>query len=128
MSRRLLSSIAVVAIALLALPAVVFAAQHVIGTKSGEGDFAIAIASGTADNPRSLSVKITTSPRQHATGNWTVVCSKSASAGSKSGEFSGSGTFTRRMKMPTKHPDNCTVSAAGSLDKSGKIRVTLLAG
>jgi hypothetical protein len=112
--------------ALLAVPAAAYA-SHKIGSKSGEGDFAIAIASGQANHPSRLSVKITSKPAQHVTGNWTVICSKGTSAGSKSGELAGTGTFTRRLKMNTRNPDSCTVSAAGSLDRGGKIRVTLLA-
>jgi hypothetical protein len=118
-------ALAVVA-TVLVVPAVAYA-SHKIGSKSGEGDFAIAIASGQANHPSKLSVKITSKPAQRVTGNWTVICSKGTSAGSKSGELAGVGTFTRNLKMSTRHPDTCTVSAAGSLDHGGKIRVTLLA-
>jgi hypothetical protein len=120
-------AVPLIAVAVLALPAVAFASR-VIATKSGQGDHAVAIAGGTAKKPKALYVKITTTPAQHATGNWTLVCSRGTSAGSKSGDFSGRGTFQRTVKLPIKHPNTCTVSAAGSLDGSGRIRVTLLAG
>lgn len=96
-----------------------------VGSESARGDYATAIASGTAHHPRKLTVRITNRPRQRVTGNYTVVCSKGMGAGSKSGSFSGRGSFTRRLKMPMRRPDTCTVSALGSLDHGGRIRVTL---
>lgn len=112
-------------VALLGMPTAAYAA-HVIDTKSGSGDYAVVIASGSVSHPKAISVKVTSRPAQHVTGSWTMVCSKGVSAGSKSGNISGRGTFSRRMKMPTRHPDDCTVSASAQLDRGGRVRVTLL--
>jgi hypothetical protein len=97
-----------------------------IDTKTASGDFATTIASGTVEHPRSIRVRVTASPTQRVTGNWTLVCSKGVGAGSKQGQFSGRTPLTRRMKLPMAGPDSCTVAAGGSLDRGGRIRVTIL--
>jgi hypothetical protein len=112
--------------ALASAPAAALAAD-VIASKSASGDFAIVVASGHASHPHTLKVKVRTRPRQRATGNWNVVCSKGTGAGSKSGNLSGTGTFTRKLRMPTRNPDDCVVSAGAQLADSGRITVTLLA-
>src|SRR4051794_39586430 len=124
----------VVALVVLA-PAV--AVAKVIGSKSSSGDFAVVVASGHARHPHAMYVRVSTKPSQHATGSWTVVCSKGTGAGSKSGDFAGSGSFRRKVRFPNgaesllgqgmRHPSDCTVSAAAQLDDSGKVRVTLTA-
>ena len=116
----------IVAAAVLATPAV--AGAKTIGSESARGDYATALASGEANRPRWIKVTVTTSPRQSADGNWNMVCSKGMGAGTKSGTIRGSGKFTRRLKMPMRSPDSCTVSALGSLSGGGSIRVTLTAG
>lgn len=103
------------------------AAARVIGSESASGDYATAVASGNANTPSRLYARIKTSPRQHATGNYSVVCSRGGAAGSKSGKLAGTGTFRRRLKMPMRNPDSCSVSALGSLDKGGHIKVVLIA-
>jgi hypothetical protein len=126
MDRIAPKALIVAALTAAAFPAAALAA-HQIGSKSGSGDYAIALASGTANHPHHLYVKITTRPAQRATGSWTMVCSKGLSAGSKSGDISGSGTFRRTLRMPNRRPDDCTVSASGQLSSGGKILVSLLA-
>lgn len=103
-------------------------ALRVIGRGSSSGDFATVIASGTAKRPSVLYARITSRPRQRVTGNWTMVCSKGFGAGSKSGSFAGRTPIQRRLRFPMTRPASCTVSAGGSLDRSGRITVTLLRG
>ena len=103
------------------------ASAYVIDAQSASGDYAIAIASGSANNPSRMKVRIKTSPSQHATGNYTIVCSKGMGAGSKDGSYSGYGSFTRRLRFPMRNPDSCTASALGSLDASGRVKVILKA-
>lgn len=98
-----------------------------IGSKAARGDYAVVVASGHANHPHSLRVRVTSRPHQHVSGNWTVVCSKGMGAGSKSGNFSGRTRLTRHVRMPYRHPSECTLSAAAQLDHGGKLRVTLLA-
>lgn len=102
--------------------------ERVVGTASAAGDYASAIASGSADNPSKLRVRVTSVPRQSVNVNWTVVCTKGFGAGSKSGQFTARTPTTRAMRMPMSRPDNCTVSAGGFLERSGSLRVVLLAG
>lgn len=120
-------STALIAATALVMPTAT-ASAGTIGQANARGDFATAIANGEADRPRWLKVTITTSPRQRATGNYTVICTKGWGSGSKSGSLSGWGKFTRWLKMPMRGSDNCMVSALGSLDRGGHIRVVLSAG
>lgn len=106
-------------------PATAFASQ-VIDSQSGAGDYAIVIASGSVHHPKRISVRVSSHPAQRVTGSWTMVCSKGLSAGSKSGHISGVGAFSRTLKMPRRHPDDCSVSASAQLDRGGKVHVTLV--
>jgi hypothetical protein len=118
--------IAASAMALLAAaPAV--ASARVIGSEKASGDYAVAVASGNASHPHSLWVKVTATPRQRVSVSWFVVCSKGFGSGSKSGDFKARTTATHKLRMPTRSPDDCTVSASAQLDRGGRLRVTLLA-
>src|SRR4051812_30835731 len=124
MSRR-----AVVTLCLVAVVAVVpaVASARKIGSARASGDYATAVASGNAHRPHSIKVRVTSSPHQRATGSWSVVCNKGSGAGSKSGDFHGRTTFTRRIRMPMRHPDDCSVAASAQLDRGGHLKVTLFA-
>jgi hypothetical protein len=114
------------AVATLALPAVADARN--IGSSGASGDYAVAVASGTATNPHSLWVKVTSSPHQRVSVSWTVVCSRGFGAGSKSGQFTARTTTRRKLRLPMRHPDNCTASASAQLESgSGHLRVTMQA-
>lgn len=101
------------------------AVAKTVDSGRSSGDYAIAQASGSVDNPRKIKVFVTTSPRQKADGAWTVVCSNGSGAGSKSGNISGRGKFSRKLKLPMKRPDNCTVAANAQLSEGGRVRVTI---
>lgn len=100
--------------------------ERVFGKATASGDYAIAIASGNVDRPRAILVRVTATPRQTVGVNWTVVCSKGFGAGSKSGAFKARAPVTRPVKLPMRQPDNCTASAGGSLDGSGRVVVSLI--
>ena len=34
---------------------------------------------------------------------------------------------TRKLRMPTRRPDDCTLSASGQLDRGGRLHISLLA-
>lgn len=87
----------------------------------------MALASGSATNPSSLYVKVSATPRQNVSVYWSMVCSKGFGAGSKDGDFTARTTVKRKMRMPMRNPDDCTVSASGQLDGSGRIKVQLFA-
>jgi hypothetical protein len=110
----------------LAVPATAQSPYKRIAQKSASGDFAIAIAAGTAKHPRGIAAKAIATPRQRVDINWTMVCSRGMGAGSKDGSYSTSSPTLRTLKMPTSHPDSCTVSVGGSLARGGKIKVQIL--
>jgi hypothetical protein len=118
------SKVMLIAAAAALVPASVVA--KTIGSESSSGDYATVVASGSVENPSTIRVRVTASPKQRITGNWTLVCSRGTGAGSKSGKFSGRTTIVRRMRLPMGNPDSCTASAGASLDRGGRIRVTLL--
>lgn len=96
-----------------------------IGSKSASGDFAIAIASGTAKTPKAIYVAVIAKPRQQVSVTWTLVCSKGAGAGSKSGNYDTSSSTKRKLRLPMSNSDSCSVSAGGSLARGGRITVRL---
>jgi hypothetical protein len=75
-------------------------ALRVIGRKSASGDFAVALASGRANKPTALYLRVLARPNQGVDANWTLVCSRGLGAGSKSGRFSARPPMTRRLRMP----------------------------
>jgi hypothetical protein len=98
-----------------------------IGSCRAQGDFAICTASGSVNHPLSLVVHVTSSPNQHISGAWDVVCAKGTGAGSKSGTFSGTTPFQRTLKMNYRRPDSCTVSADAQLGTGGSLHIWIIA-
>lgn len=109
------------------VPVARFGWQKAYRACHGGGDFATAIADGHVNNPTAIWATIKARPNQKADGNWSMVCSRGSGAGTKSGDYSGTTPFTRKLKMPYAHPDDCTVSALGGLSDGGKIIVILYA-
>jgi len=105
---------------------VAVAAARTVGSQSSSGDFAIAIANGTASHPSRIRVQVVASPNQQVSGNWEVICERGFGAGSKSGSFDGRTPLTRTLPFPMSRPDSCTFSAEASLANSGHITVRLL--
>jgi hypothetical protein len=100
----------------------------VVDRATARGDYAVATASGTVDNPRRLWVKVKARPNQRVDVYWLTVCSKGYGAGSKDGDFSGLTPLRKRIGMPYRRPDSCTVSASAQLSGRGrKIIVIILA-
>lgn len=106
------------------------AGMRVIGTASASGDFAAAVATGSAKRPTALYLRILASPRQRVTGNYATVCTKNSGAGSKSGQFAGtapervtaqtakSRRLTRQRELPVSTTGNdlsaCAVPVTGT--------------
>jgi hypothetical protein len=128
-SKRLAVVVSLVALALGGTFSAVALARgwHSVGKENASGDYAIAIASGNANHPSKLAVKVTSSPDQEVTGNWIVICSRGTGAGTKEGEFSGETPLVKHMRMPYASPSSCTVSASAMLEGGGKVSVNLLA-
>jgi hypothetical protein len=101
--------------------------RHQIGHEDAQGDYATAVASGEADHPSTIWVRVEASPNQTATVYWTMVCSEGYGSGSKDGEFSGTTAIDRALEFPMPNPDTCYVSASAQIDGSGTLDVYLYA-
>jgi hypothetical protein len=96
-----------------------------IGQKRGHGSFASATASGVAQTPARVYVRVKARPRQGFTLFWATTCSGNGKVKSKHGDFSGVGTKIKRVKLAMRKPDFCGVGASGSLNGTGKILVQI---
>lgn len=114
---------------LIAAPASASPAVHWkhIGSCSAQGDYATCTAGGNVNYPRTIRVYVYATPRQQASGYWSVTCSKGNGAGSENGRFSGSASFYTTIKMPYRHPDSCSVGADAQLGTGGHIVVQIAA-
>jgi hypothetical protein len=103
------------------------ATVRVVDRARARGDFAVAVASGSVDNPRRLWVKVKAQSNQGVYVAWTVVCSRGSGAGSRDGDFNATTPLRRRLRTPYRQPDSCSFSASAQLDESGRLTVILLA-
>ncbi len=102
------------------------ASASTIGSCSSQGEFAICAASGTANNPLTITVTVTSSPDQTVDVNWSMGCSLGNSVAGSSGSFDATTPVTRTVSHPFHQPDSCDVTAgAGLLDGSGSIHASI---
>lgn len=100
----------------------------VIDRGKARGDDTVAQANGSIDDPKRIWVKVKSRPRQEADGVWNMICSRGSFAESTDGQHSGSTPYRRRLRMPYRRPDRCSVAANAHRDSSsGLIVVVLLA-
>jgi hypothetical protein len=102
------------------------AAARTIGHASARGDYAAAVASGNISHPHVIKVIVRSRPHQRVSVNWSMTCSKGSGAGSKSGDFHARTRVKRRLRMPYRRPDDCSVAASAQLDRGGRLRVKLV--
>ena len=94
---------------------------RVIGHASASGQFAAAAASGSANHPNAIAVRI--SGGGTVTGFGAVACSKGiGSIGSTSTTYHGHFAL---LKLPMKNADSCQVTASAS--GSGHLRLEIVA-
>jgi hypothetical protein len=110
----------------LVLPASAVTPWRVFKTGRASGDFATTVVGGSVRRPAQLGVRVLARPNQAITGNWTMVCSRGFSAGSKSGQFAGRTPITRAARFPMRRPSRCTLSAGAQLARGGRLTVQLL--
>ena len=122
---RAAATSAFLAACVVALPAT--AEARVIGTAKAKGRHASALVSAASQNPSRLYVRISSSPRQRVSVSWHAICWRGDASGSKSGTFKARTTVKRKIRMPKRNPDRCTLSANGRLAGSGRITVQLVA-
>jgi hypothetical protein len=115
--------VSVAATGLLALGGVVataaVASAGTIGSCSAQGDFATCDASGTANNPLTITVTVTSSPDESVTVFWDTVCSQGSGAGTSSGNFTATTPVTRTISHPYHQPNSCDVGIAAGLNNNG---------
>ena len=113
---------------LVAAPASAISKPHPVQFAScrAQGDYAICDASGTTWHPLSVVLHVTSTPGQHVSGAWDVLCSKGSGDGSRSGTFSGTTPLKRTLKLNYRRPDNCIVSADAQLGTGGSVTVRLV--
>jgi hypothetical protein len=128
MSKRKLAAIAAVVGATVAVASASAATLgwHVIGSARASGDFAVASASGTANHPRLLAVRITNSHGGSVNGFAAISCSKGFGIGSKSATYSGHSPLLKVLPIPMKNSDRCQVVASGSSMAGGTLVVQIL--
>jgi hypothetical protein len=125
--RRLLTVLAGLALAAaLVLPADAVTPWRVFKTGRASGDFATTVVAGSVRRPAQLGVRVLARPNQAVTANWSMVCSRGFSAGSKSGRFAGRTPITRVARFPMRRPSRCTLSASAQLARGGRLTVQLL--
>jgi Ricin-type beta-trefoil lectin domain len=95
------------------------AAAGTIGSCSAQGQFADCAASGTANNPLTITVTVTSSPDQSVSVFWDDTCSEGTGAGDGSGSFTATTPVTRTISHPFHQPDQCIVAADGGLNNGG---------
>lgn len=115
--------------AVLLLAAVAFGAVpgKKFAQETANGEYAVAVAAGNTDDPSAIYLQVKSRPTQKVSGAWTVVCSKGYGAGSKSGNFKGTTTMVRKLKMSYANPSSCTASASAQLSNGGFLKVQLYA-
>ena len=97
-----------------------------IGSCGAQGDFADCVASGTANDPLTITVTVTSSPDESVTVSWDTVCSQGDGAGTSSGTFTATTPVTKTISHPYHQPDSCDVAAAGGLNHNGNwIKVSI---
>jgi hypothetical protein len=114
-----------VAACVVAIPAT--AEGRVIGTAKAQGPQASALVSAAAQNPSRLYVRVTSSPRGRVSVTWHAICWRGSNSASNDGSFSGRTTVKRKIRMPKRNPDRCSLSSTAKLSGSGRIKVQLLA-
>lgn len=95
-------------------------------TGDAQGDFAIASAAGTVNDPGEIRVKVTSVPSaQQGKVSWTMSCTTGTGVGSKDGQFDTTTPIRRALPKPQASPDDCIVSANVQLDRGGKVKIAL---
>jgi hypothetical protein len=89
------------------------------GSCSAQGDFAVCDASGTATDPVTITVTVTSSPDQSVFVSWDDTCSQGEGAGGKSGSFTATTPVSRTISHPYQQPDSCIVAAGAQLQAGG---------
>jgi hypothetical protein len=91
--------------------------QYVAGTCSGFTGGAFCTVTATITAPTSISISVLASPKQFATFNYTLQCTKGGQSGTTSGSDSllSPPTGTVTIDMPFTNPDSCNITVNGNI-------------
>lgn len=103
------------------------AAMHQVGTGHASGDYAIAMASGTANQPSKIELSVTATPAQSAMVSWDLVCTEKGgidSVGSKSGQATLNAPGVELLVLPGPST-SCIVSASVQISTGGAVTISI---
>lgn len=100
-------------------------AMRQVGTGHASGDYALATASGTANNPSAIQLSITATPSQSGVVSWDLICTENGGGvGSKTGQST--------LVLPTVEPlplpapsSSCIVSSGAQISGSGTVAISI---
>lgn len=97
---------------------------YFVSSCRASGAYSTCDEAGDATEPVAIQVHVTAKPNQSVLVSWDNVCSKGLDAASTSGQFTATTPVDRKIGMPYKHPDSCTVAAGAQLNTgSGSLHV-----
>jgi hypothetical protein len=99
---------------------------RIIGHASASGDLAVAAASGTADHPAQIAVRITAGRGASVSGTAMVACGNGYRAGSRTAtRVSGPSQLFRLVRLPLR-AESCSVVATASSASGGRVVIQIL--
>jgi hypothetical protein len=90
-----------------------------ISSCRASGMYSTCDEAGDATEPVAIQVHVTAKPNQSVLVSWDNVCSEGLNAASTSGQFTATTPVDRKIGMPYRHPDSCTVAAGAQLNNGG---------
>lgn len=124
---RLTGVIAVVIAALASTSLSSAAGWKVIGRAHATGRIAPALATGTANRPVAIGLRVRLSRPQIAKVVAVVACTKANHVASTSARYRVRSPVIRTVTLPIAHPFRCDVTAVATIYHGGTIRLQILA-
>jgi hypothetical protein len=127
--KKLVAALLCVGVALAAAVATA-GTTSVVARGMAKGSLAHVSLGASANDAARIELKITGSPNQRISADWSIYCNDSNfdDSGSRSGDFEATTPVTRRIPIPVSDPDECEVSSYVSNvedDSGGTIRVII---
>jgi hypothetical protein len=99
--------------------------MHMVGTGKAVGSYAVAMASGTANNPSRIVLALSATPSQSALVSWDLDCTENGGGvGSKSGQVTLRLPVVEPLIMPAPS-SSCIVSGDVQLTGTGTLVITI---
>jgi hypothetical protein len=99
---------------------------QVVKSVSAGGEFASASVVVRVEDPQAIAVRVSAVPRQLIRVDWSTGCNREATNTARSGHFTTRGG-QRLLPLPMHDADECFTSPVGSLQGTGRVRVTVVA-